>query len=319
MTWRMAHLGLLIGGLVAGLLTATWLVNASGLLYGRGSIAYVSSPEGNADIFLLDIDRGMERQVMNNPAQDLRPAWSPDGRYLIFYSNRDGFWNLYLMRANGLDVRPLTADQDSFGNPAWSPDGKRVAYDSTMAGNLEIYIMDCGDLIRETDCQTQQLTQQSGPDEFPAWSPDGKRIAFQALRTERREIYVMNLCDNETCDRNLTKPQLLYTGYFSHAGPAWSPDGQKLAFSAASVSQWSIYVLDADCYSLPSGCQGTAKQLTEATMNSFQPAWSPDGRSIVFQGWVDGNMELFVMDASGDSLRRLTHNNVDDRLPAWWP
>jgi Tol biopolymer transport system component len=304
-----ARFALRIDLVIVALLLFSELINASGVMRGSGSIAFVSSTEGNPDIFLMDIDRGIIRRLTDHPADDLRPSWSPDGRRIVFYSNRDGFWNLYVMRANGLDVQPITTERDSFGNPAWSPDGQRVAYDTTMAGNLEIYIM-----CVENKCTTQRLTSQAGPDEFPAWSPDGQRIAYQALRTERREIYVMDVCE-----RCKTQPQLLYTGFFSHAGPAWSPDGRHLAFAAASTNQWGIYVVDAKCYAMPGGCAGNIQQLTASSMNSFQPAWSPDGRSIVFQGWVEGNMELFIMDIEGNNLRRLTFNHIDDRLPAWWP
>jgi TolB protein len=218
------------------------------------------------------------------------------------------------MRASGLRVRPLTAEKDTIGNPAWSPDGQRIAYDATLAGNLEIYIMECADWDVER-CSVERLTWQSGPDEFPAWSPDGSHIAYQGLRTERSEIYIV--CVTGPCAEE--KARVLYTGHYAHAAPSWSPDGQYLAFAAASQSQWSIYVVDAACNTLPGGCASHMQQLTADNVNSFQPAWSPDGRSIAFQAWVEGSMELFVMDSDGHNLQRLTFNRVDDRLAAWWP
>lgn len=316
--WRceLLRLHIAVLGLMAVLITAVYLVNIGGLARGRGSIAFVSSPDGRADIFLMDVDRGLVRRLTDDPADDLRPAWSPDGRRLIFYSNRDGYWNLYVMRASGLGVQALTTTQQRSGNPAWSPDGKWIAYDATLAGNLEIYIMNSVCLDWTIECKVRRLTRQSGPDEFPAWSPDGKRIVYQGLSQERREIYILDVCEAGPCE---SKPRRLDLGHISHAGPVWSPDGKQIAFAATSSARWSIYLVDADCPTQPGGCAAAARRLTGEQLDTFQPAWSPDGKSIVFQGWVDNNMELFVIDVDGRNLHRLTSNNVDDRLAAWWP
>ncbi|MBZ0286830.1 MAG: hypothetical protein K8I30_04390 [Anaerolineae bacterium] len=283
---------------------------------GRGSIAFVSAHAGSADIYLMDVDRGMVRRLTDHPGEDLRPAWSPDGRRLIFYSNRAGAWNLYVMRASGLGVRQLTAAEARSGNPAWSPDGRWIAYDTTVAGNLESYIMNVVCLDWTSGCVVRRLTTQSGPDEFPAWSPDSQRIAYQALRQERREIYVLDVCKADPC---ASKPRLLDAGHISHTGPVWSPDGKQIAFAAINSAHWGIYVVNANCDTQPGGCIRALRRLTDERMDAFQPAWSLDGQAIVFQGWIEQNMELFVIDADGRNLRRLTTNRVDDRLAAWWP
>jgi TolB protein len=92
--------------------------------------------------------------------------------------------------------------------------------------------------------------------------------------------------------------------------PAWSPDGQRIVFSAGPWMQHQIYVMRAD----GSG----ARSLTSGEQNRW-PSWSPDGKSIVFMSDRDGQGELYVMNADGSAQRRLTNTPVHEFAPAWSP
>ena len=130
--------------------------------------------DGNqADIYVMDINGGRQRNLTKHAiADEVHPAWSPDGRKIAFVSGRDGNSNIYVMDADGKNVHQLTDHPVSDTNPAWSPNGRKIAFQSSRDGNVEIYVMDAdGGNVR-------RLTHRLAFDIMPAWSPNGRKIAF---------------------------------------------------------------------------------------------------------------------------------------------
>ncbi|HSR33740.1 MAG TPA: hypothetical protein VLY63_24500, partial [Anaerolineae bacterium] len=118
------------------------------------------------------------RRLTDDPAEDMRPAWSPDGQQIAFNSERDGNWEIYLVSSDGSDLHRLTDSPTWEIFPAWSPDGTQIAYRHSAAEswNGDIWVMDTnGD-------NKQQLTYEPSNDENPSWSPDGSQIVFQSDR-----------------------------------------------------------------------------------------------------------------------------------------
>ena len=95
------------------------------------------------------------------------------GDRIAFASDRDGDYEIFVMNADGTDVRQLTSNEDDEMFPAWSPDGNRIAFMSNRGGEFNIFVMNAdGGAVR-------QLTDNDDDDRFPAWSPDGTLIAFE--------------------------------------------------------------------------------------------------------------------------------------------
>jgi Tol biopolymer transport system component len=151
-----------------------------------------------------------------------------------------------------------------------------------------------------------KLTSHPGNDFDPAWSPDGTRIAFRSERDGNNEIYVMNADGSGA--RNVSN----YSG--DDWGPAWSPDGDSIAFNSnRDGPDLHLYVVRPD---------GSGVERIGGDIWVEYPAWSPDGRKIAFmaQTWADGdNYEIYVMNADGSAVRRLTHAPGSDGHPAWSP
>ena len=125
------------------------------------------------------------------------------------------------------------------------------------------------------------------------------KIAFNSNRDGNDEIYVMN--QDGTGQTRLTNDAA------SDVGPAWSPDGTKIAFNRG----FDIFVMNAD---------GSSQlRLTSGAAMNIAPSWSPDGTKIAFHSSRDGNFEIYVMDADGSNQTRLTSNTAGDFAPAWSP
>ena len=223
---------------------------------GGSKIAFVSDQDGNPDIWVMDRDGSNLINLTNHPEKDHSPAWSSDGEWIAFASVRDSlYWEIYVMRADGSDVRRLTWWEDASDlSPTWSPDGSRLAFASKRDGNWEIYLMDRdgGNLVR--------LTDDPADDTNPAWSADGSRIAFESTRDGFAEIYVMPITGGEPV--NLTN--LLWA---TDLGPTWSPDGGRIAFYSDRDGEWDIYVMHSD--------GSDVVKLTGDTTNDQVPAWRP--------------------------------------------
>ena len=235
--------------------------------------------------------------ITNNA--DGGPAWSPDGRQIVFASGRDGDWEIYVMYLDGsYFIRPrLTHNSSHDSHPAWSPDGREIVFASDRDGDWEIYVMNAD------RSDVTQITHNPSYDGHPAWSPDGRRIAFASNRNGRREIYVMN-ADGSDVAQITHNPS--YDGH-----PAWSPDGRRIAFASNRNGRREIYVMNAD----GSG----VTQITHNFSDAGSPAWSLDGRRIAFASYWDGDSEIYVMNADGSDVTQITHNSGGDYRPAWSP
>jgi pimeloyl-ACP methyl ester carboxylesterase len=138
----------------------------------------------------MNADGSDQRRLAGDPVSACCIDWSPDGKRLVFESERDGNAEIYVIDVGGSNQRRLTENQAEDWWPSWSPDGTQIAFMSTRDGDWEIYVLDVdgGDL--------HQLTENAADDRGPAWSPDGTRIAFVSNRDSGQpndsEIYMMD-------------------------------------------------------------------------------------------------------------------------------
>jgi len=251
------------------------------------------------DVFVINAD-GTQRTQLTEAGLNISPACSPDGQHITFASDRDGNWEIYVMKANGSEQTRLTDNAADDVGPAWSPDGTRIAFVSTRDGNSEIYVMNADGSAQE------RLMNNSAADGSPDWSPDGKKIAFVSYRDDRWQIYVMSVDGAEQTG--------LATGLEGHDhAPAWSPDGSLIAFWSFPKGEngAKIYVMNAD----GSGVVKLTDNVTVGKSNDYSPAWSPDGHWIAFYSDRSANFEMYVMRSDGTEQIRLVRGSN----PCWLP
>ena len=96
------------------------------------------------------------------------PSWSPDGKKIVFVSERDGNPEVYVVNADGSGLRNLTRHPGYDSDPAWSPEGRKVAFVTKRDGNFEVYVM------KADGSDQRNLTRNPAPDRSPVWSPGRK-------------------------------------------------------------------------------------------------------------------------------------------------
>jgi TolB protein len=172
-------------------------------------------------------------RLTNGPWQDIDPALSPDGRNVAFASDRNGYWDIYLLEISTGLVSRVTDSLEYDSSPSWSPDGSWLVYETYLDDNMELMIqslLDQSDVLR--------LTNDPAADYHPTWSPQGRLIAFVSNRSGESEIWLADL-DKGEVDRfqNISK---------NAAGrddrPSWSPDGLMLAWAGEQQGFNNVYV-----------------------------------------------------------------------------
>jgi tol-pal system beta propeller repeat protein TolB len=162
------------------------------LTHGLGALyAPELSPNGKQIVFTKNGDGiWVMRADGKNPHRltnqdDIDPTWSPDGSMISFASSRTGQRQLYIMDADGSNIRQITDLNDMGGRSTWSPDGKFIAFYRGPAGDHNVFVVEVATKA------TTRLT--SGGDNLgPSWSPDGNWIAFTSFRDGNNEIYIMH-------------------------------------------------------------------------------------------------------------------------------
>ena len=126
-------------------------------------IAFMSSRDGNDEIYVMDADGRNPVNLTNHPSWDSSADWSPDGKKIMFFSHREGQSDIYVMDTDGANVVNLTNHPAEDRVPSWSPRGQWIAFQSTRDGNWEIYVMDA-----DGNNQTR-ITNHPDKDVRPVW------------------------------------------------------------------------------------------------------------------------------------------------------
>ena len=278
--------------------------------------AFTSDRDGDPDIYVRHAD-GSTVKLTHNRVGDFDAVWSPDGSTFVFVRGVGTGSALFVMDADGTDVRRLTTPVRTPEGltsldmaPAWSPDGRRVAFVSNRTGGEgEVFRIDADG----SDLRRLTRTAAHVSDHNPTWSPDGRWIWFDSDRPGymNREIYRMRP-DGSSVQRITRTADGVDDG-----APDISPDGRRVVFSSTrgngDQDVWTMRPDGTDARRLGSG--------TEIRDEVF-PQWAAGGEQVLYWqfGTPDGPRDTIrLIDADGTGDRALTSGHANDFSPDPYP
>ena len=189
---------------------------------------------GYNHLFAFAPTRMMPVRLTSGQWDDVSPAINHDGSKVVFASNRNAYWDIYVLNLVDGQISRLTDSPEFDGNPAWSPDDQWVVYETLLGEQMEISI-----LSTSNPDQTFQLTDDPAFDQNPSWSPQGREVAFVSNRSGDNEIWIINL-DKPDDGRFVN---ISNNPNSSENNPTWSPDGNKLAWASQNhTSPTGIFI-----------------------------------------------------------------------------
>jgi hypothetical protein len=254
-----------------------------------------------AALMLASSAWAQDTRRLSRPIEFWNPAWSPDGRTLVFESTLSGKYSIYTIRANGSGLTRLTVDTANNEQPRWSPDGKEIVFSSDRAGaGLDIYVMNA-----DGSGKRRVGNMPSGGWYQSSFSPDGQWIAFQGRldnKEVRDRVYVMRT--------DGSGKRLLSDSLTGAEGPRWSEDGKAVEFTRVPypVRYWD-QMGPVEMKSARSGERRVAvlldggtrepKPATDVSYGKDIPSSakkSSNGRTLAYEKAVDGWNGIYAYD-----------------------
>jgi eukaryotic-like serine/threonine-protein kinase len=276
----------------------------------------------NSDLWQLPVSpetgraSGHPTPVLGTTRVESRGAWSPDGRWLAFNSDRAGEMNIWALDSARRE-RQVTSGPGGDYQPDWSPDGHALVFFSARGGNTDIW------RVGLADTALTRLTEDPALDINPAYSPDGQRIAFVSDRSGRFEVWVMQA-------DGTGQKQVASVGCWGHF-VVWTADSRAVVFRGEHDRQMQIYRVDVVSGALtplppvrsgghmsfsPSqsvimdvsshkvlwahpvegGEPYEVYQFPDPDVRIDYPRWSPDGRRVVFDRAAPRGADLWTLE-----------------------
>jgi TolB protein len=268
------------------------------------------------EIYLIDADGTNLRRLTENAFGDVFATLSPDGKKIIFNSNRlatpsepRNTADMFVMNTDGTDQTFVARG----ASPTWSPDGKNIAYHASASGvglpikndagaatfDSDIFLLNVDDALSGAAGRINLTNTPEAIEDDADWSSDGQRIAFTShlvsdnqQNSVTAEIYAMSPSGGS--------PVRLTNNTEEERAPSWSPDGSRICYMCRhGGNDFEICVMNAD------GSGQT--QLTDNADTDATPTWSPDGTKILFQRVLTATLvEEFTMNPDGSGQAQLT-------------
>ena len=225
------------------------------LLYSQSSfsndgrtLAFTGERQGKDVLYLLDVASASVKKRVDLPIDAVwSPVWSPDDRQIAFSGTHGGITDLYIVDADGKNLRQLTNDQYADLQPAWSPDGRRIAFvtDESPQSNLAVLKLSPW-RIAVMDIQSgavQVLPGQDGLNLNPQWSPDGRELAFISDRTGVPNVF---LFDFTTQQHYQLTNVLGGVGAITEFSPAitWARGSDRMAYTYYEKGDYTVWTFD---------------------------------------------------------------------------
>ncbi len=254
------------------------------------SLAFLRSPvPGVEDAWIVKLTGGEPRRVTTDNVKVHGVDWTPDGKHLVYASNRGGLFSLWRSAIHGGEPQSIGVGGGNTDAPSVAPDGKRIAYE-LWQDEANIYRLD---LKQPSDAQATKLLFSTRWDWNPAYSPDGARIAFVSDRRGSSEIWTADKDGANLAQRTSFGGPLV-------TAPQWSPDGLQIVFDARVDGNADLWLIEQD--------NAQPRRLTTNAAEEIAPSFSRDGRWIYFGSNASGAWQVWKLPVAGGAPIQVTQN-----------
>ena len=258
----------------------------------------------HAQIYELDLVRMLEKRLTFHDGDDGSPTYYVEDRYL--YSSgtdeikeeataieklkrtyvgkpkegrakvSDTAADLYLQTFNGREIERLTNSLGFDGEADYDARNKRIAFTSSRTGLAQVHLMTM------PSRQVRRVSDVRSIDRMARFSPDGAQLTWSRSSADGSSVQVL------VADGDFSRPRVLTSGPYLHLQPTWHPGGQEVIFSANRAGKfYNLYSIDREGKCL--------KRLTTAEFDQTSPAFSPDGKYLLFTGRRNGQSHLYII------------------------
>jgi Tol biopolymer transport system component len=252
------------------------------------NLVFTMAKGGARRLYVVGPGGGEARRITRPKNEDdLNPAWSPDGRRVLFDAQGDGWTDLRVVNSDGSGEHKLAAGSYLTGNPAtvaggdaWSPDGRLIAYVDSRSRPA---------VMKPDGSDRHRLQGPPVASGGLSWSPDGRELLYDA----GTNLAVVNA--NGAGLRH----------FLPRGGSAvWSPNGRKVVFLRAG----DVFVVNRD-----------GSGLRRVGIRGGTPSWSPDGRWVIYARFENRAGDIYVVRPDGSDEQQLTHTKMSEADPVWSP
>jgi Tol biopolymer transport system component len=245
-----------------------------------------ADPAAGADIWSLELARGVATRLTFDPGRDEFPVWSPDRRRIVFRSNRGGTFDLYEKSVDGTsDDRLVLHTAYEKWPEDWSDDGRYVLYEEITNGQSDLW------LLSMNDRRPVPLTHTPFNETFGEFSPDTRWIAYQSNQTGRDEVFVRPLSLSEA--GTPTPGGAYQVSQNGGSRPLWRRDGRELVYIGANRTVFAVDVVVS-----PGIRTGTPRPLFQMPIGSEQYTrleMDADGQRFLVKAPVQSDRSLITV------------------------
>ena len=249
---------------------------------------FKSKASNVSELYVVAAAGGEPRQLTADHKIIWGLDWTPDGREIIFSSDRVGARSLWRIPAAGGQPERVSGG-DNAVDLTIARQGQRLAFEQLVA-DTNIWRVELANATTKRGAPVK-LIASTRLDDSQQYSPDGSQLVFGSNRSAHEELWLCNSDgSNQTQVTNFNGPPV--------GSPRWSPDGKQIAFDAALTGTRDIFVIGAN--------GGNPRRLTQEPSDEIRPSWSRDGKWIYYASNKKGNWQVWKTPAEGGAPVQLT-------------